>query len=291
MSTVPAVNPHYKFPECTKLVMADIHAARPIMLTGHTGTGKTTLVQQLGAKANRKVSRVNFNNQCSVSDFIGYNTVIGGSITFIYGALVTAMKNGWWIILDEFDYGPPEIMAFLQSVLEEKATLTLKENGGEVIEAHQDFRIFATANTAGCMDKFRFLYQGANVLNAALLNRFNVYHIEYLKAHDETQTLVGLVNGLPKKLGEQMVKVANMARDAFAREELTSPFSTRQLIAWAKLTMDVAQQLKSDGDLAGVSNAPEIAAGPTIYNKLSPEDSNVMKDIVKRAVYDNKEEN
>jgi hypothetical protein len=81
------------------------------------------------------------------------------------------MRNGYWLCLDELDFGPPDVLSLLYPVLEAKPRLCLKEHNGEVVEAHPGFRVFATGNSIGG-DRDGH-YAGTQPINAALLNRFN----------------------------------------------------------------------------------------------------------------------
>lgn len=88
------------------------------------------------------------------------------------GPVVEALRQGWWIILDELNLAEPQIVERLNSVLEREPTLVLTEhdyrvygNGGEPI--HADFRVFATMNPAE--------YAGRSTLSPAYRNRWQAF--------------------------------------------------------------------------------------------------------------------
>lgn len=88
------------------------------------------------------------------------------------GLVVQAMKNGWWVILDEVNLGEPQVLERLNSVLESNPTLVLTENDSSVLgpggtPVHADFRIFATMNPAE--------YAGRSVLSPAYRDRWRGY--------------------------------------------------------------------------------------------------------------------
>jgi MoxR-like ATPase len=92
---------------------------------------------------------------------------------WVDGAVVQAMKKGWWLLLDEINLAEPQILERLNSVLETTPTLLLSENDNSVIgpggthEVHPDFRIFATMNPAE--------YAGRSVLSPAYRDRWRAY--------------------------------------------------------------------------------------------------------------------
>jgi cobaltochelatase CobS len=267
---VPMTNKAYFFPEHTNDVILDMLEKRPLLLTGHTGCGKTSLIEQIAARMNQSMVRSNMNGQTTVGDFVGMWTVKGGETVWVDGVLPRAMKEGHWLVIDEIDCADAAILATLNAVLEKNGVLTLKEKGFEVVKPHENFRLFATANTVGCMAAFRSLYQGTNIMNEAFLDRFRVYHAAYLPEKEETKVVMATVNGLNSDTAVLMVKVANMVRDAFQKEEITSTFSTRRLIDWAEMFMRNGNMKK--------------AAQNVIYSKISTEDSKVIEGYLSRLV-------
>ncbi|RDK03293.1 AAA family ATPase [Paraburkholderia lacunae] len=268
---VPRVNPAYLFSERFNDIVEDIVENRRVMLIGHTGAGKTSLIEQVAASSRHGVLRSNMNGQTTVGDFVGFWTVKGGETIWVDGVLPTAMREGLWLIVDEIDFAEPSILAALTSVLEPHGRLVLKEKGNEIVAPHPAFRLFATANAVGAMSQFRHLYQGANLMNEAFLDRWRVYLLDYLSPTEEADVLMRtLAPHMTRALADTLAAIAADCRAAFAREDLSSAFSTRRLLDWAELMLRT-------GD-------PERAAGPAIYAKVSPEDAALIRGIVRHHI-------
>lgn len=268
---VPLVNPAYLFSERFNDIVEDIVENKRVMLIGHTGAGKTSLIEQVAARAQHGVVRSNMNGQTTAGDFVGFWTVKGGATLWVDGVLPTAMREGLWLIVDEIDFAEPSILAALTAVLEPHGRLTLKEKGNEVVAPHPAFRLFATANAVGAMSQFRHLYQGANLMNEAFLDRWRVYLLDYLSPAEEADVLVRtLAPHMTAALAATLAAIAADCRAAFAREDLASAFSTRRLLDWAELMLRT-------GD-------PERAAGPAIYAKVSPEDAALIRGIIRHHI-------
>ncbi|SAK90334.1 ATPase AAA_5 [Caballeronia pedi] len=268
---VPPLDPAYLFSARSGNVLRDIVENRRILLIGHTGTGKTSLIEQIAACTEQGVLRSNMNGQTTIGDFVGFWTVKGGETIWVDGVLPTAMRDGLWLIVDEVDFAEPAILAVLTAVLEPAGRLLLKEKGNEIVTPHPSFRLFATANAVGAMSAFRHLYQGANVMNEAFLDRWRVHQIDYLTPDDEALVLTRrFENRVSSGMARTLASVAADCREAFAREDLSSAFSTRRLIDWTALMLRT-------GD-------PEAAAGPTIYAKVTAEDAALIRNIIRHHI-------
>jgi cobaltochelatase CobS len=268
---VPALNAAYLFSERTSDILQDIVENRRVMLIGHTGAGKTSLIEQIAARSRQGVLRANMNGQTTVGDFVGFWSVKGGETLWVDGVLPTAMREGLWLIVDEIDFAEPSILAVLTAVLEPGGRLLLKEKGNEIVAAHPSFRLFATANAVGAMSQFRHLYQGANLMNEAFLDRWRVYLVAYLSQQEEADVLeTTLAPRLTRAMAETLAAIAADCRAAFEREDLASAFSTRRLIDWAELML-------RSGD-------PERAAMSAIYAKVSPEDAGLIRSIIRHHI-------
>jgi cobaltochelatase CobS len=276
---VPKLNEGYVFRPITDDVCQDILEDKKVMFVGHTGTGKTSLPEQLAARMNQSVLRVNMNGQTTIGDFVGMWTVKGGETVWVDGTLPKAMREGAWLIVDELDFAEPAILSVLNAILEPNGALMLKEKGHEIVKPHKDFRVFATANGVGCMASYRGLYQGTNLMNEAFLDRWRVYHVDYMAPEDEIKAIIGTI---PRMKGKEriagvIVRVANMIRESFKNEEIACTFSTRRMLDWADLMI----RYKDD------PQAPFRAAESSIFSKVSKEDAEVIRGIIQRIMVGN----
>ena len=95
-------------------------------LQGPTSSGKTTLVSYLAARTGHHCIRINNHEGTDLQEYLGsYITDEQGRLSFREGALVTALRNGHWIVLDELNLAPSEVLealnryVFLRSNLRE----------------------------------------------------------------------------------------------------------------------------------------------------------------------------
>jgi cobaltochelatase CobS len=268
---VPRLNPAYLFPERFGDILQDIVENRRVLLIGHTGAGKTSLIEQVAARTQHGVLRANMNGQTTIGDFVGFWTVKGGETLWVDGVLPTALREGLWLVVDEIDFAEPSILAVLTAVLEPHGRLLLKEKGNELVAPHPSFRLFATANAVGAMSVYRHLYQGANLMNEAFLDRWRVYLMNYLSPEEEAEVLMRTLGArFTRPMAQTLAAIAADCRAAFAREDLASAFSTRRLLDWADLML-------RSGD-------PERAAGPAIYAKVSAEDAALIRSIIRHHI-------
>ena len=115
---------------------------------------------------------------------------------------------------------------------------------------------------------FRSLYQGTNLMNEAFLDRFRVYHVDYLPQAEEIKVLVASVPKIRPEIASAMVKIANLVRESFKKEDVSSTFSTRRLIDWAEMYVRHGNLKKS--------------ATHIIYSKVSFEDAKVIDGLISR---------
>lgn len=271
---IPAIDPKYHFSdERSESIALDIIQNKRVLLTGHTGCGKTSIITQMAARSKNGVIRVNMNGQTTISDFAGMHLAKAGETVWVDGVLPRAMRQGLWLIIDEIDFADAAILAMLNEVLEPNGSLTLKEKDGEIVKPHPDFRLFATANTVGAMQIYRAIYQGANIMNEAFLDRWRCYHVNYLSEAEEVKIIVDKIGGnMSPVIAQPIVRVMNAVRAGFEKEELACTFSLRRGLEWAELMVRYKHPMK----------AAEVA----IFSKVSKEDAAVVQGIIKRLMVD-----
>lgn len=238
-NSIPQEKKGYRFQNFLVDVVDSIHSQQNVLLTGGTGVGKTTHITQLAARIDQPMLRINFNGETRMSDLIGKVQVIAGETRWVDGVLPMAMRNGYWLLLDELDFADPAVLSLLHPVLEDDPVLVLKENAGQIIRPHPNFRLFATANSIGAMSDRASSYSGTNQMNEAFLDRWQVLMVDNLSAKEEIRVIKDESPALKSKWVKQIVDFANKARvkDDDGDNSIGysgDNFSTRKTIAWAK---------------------------------------------------------
>ncbi|XP_058077090.1 midasin isoform X2 [Magnolia sinica] len=171
----------------------------PVLLQGPTSSGKTSLVQYLAAITGHEFVRINNHEHTDLQEYLGsYITDSFGKLVFHEGVLVKAVRNGYWIVLDELNLAPSDVLEALNRLLDDNRELFLPELQ-ETLTAHPDFMLFATQNPPS-------LYGGRKMLSRAFRNRFLEIHVDEIP-EDELSTILEQRCKIPKSYAMKMVDV------------------------------------------------------------------------------------
>lgn len=253
---VPAIDEAYRFDDrTTQAICAGFAFDRRVMIQGYHGTGKSTHIEQVAARLNWPLVRINLDSHVSRMDLIGKDAIVikdGQQITeFREGLLPWALQNPVALTFDEYDAGRPDVMFVIQRVLEAQGRLTLLDQN-KVITPHPFFRIFATTNTVGLGDTTG-LYHGTQQINQGQMDRWSIVcQLNYL-AHDEEEKIV-LAKSPDYDTPEgrdiiaSMVRVADMTRKSFVAGDISTVMSPRTVMNWTENTRifdgDIAQAFR-----------------------------------------------
>ena len=275
---VPDIDSAYRFdPQTTMAICAGFAHDRRVMVQGFHGTGKSTHIEQIAARLNWPMVRINLDSHISRIDLIGKDAIVlkdGQQVTeFREGILPWALQRPVALVFDEYDAGRPDVMFVIQRVLEAQGRLTLLDQN-KVIKPNPFFRLFSTTNTIGLGDTSG-LYHGTQQINQGQMDRWSlVTTLNYLSHEAEVEIVLAKAPEFDtaerRPLIEAMVRVADMTRSAFANGDISTVMSPRTVITWAQNTLIFG-------------NDPEVAFRLTFLNKCDETERHSLAEFYQRA--------
>jgi midasin len=218
----------------------------PILLEGPTSTGKTSSIYFLAKKTGNRVIRINNHEYTELSEYIGSYSVntSDGSLYFKDGILVKALRNGYWLLLDELNLAPTEVLEALNRLLDDNRELYIPETS-ETIRPHPNFMLFATQNPAGS------LYGGRKHLSRAFRSRFLEINVPPIPSN-ELETILSdkcrIAPSQAKKLAavyQMLQERRTIAGNVFAGKQAL--ITLRDLFRWASRKYNLTEDLALNG--------------------------------------------
>lgn len=239
---VPEVDQGYRFdPDTTLAILAGFAHNRRVMVQGYHGTGKSTHIEQVAARLNWPLIRINLDGHVSRIDLVGRDAIVvkqDRQVTeFREGLLPWALQRSVALTFDEYDAGRPDVMFVIQRVLEASGKLTLLDQN-RILSPHPYFRLFATSNTIGLGDSSG-LYHGTQQINQGQMDRWSIVTtLNYLDHDAEAAIVLAKAPDYDSDEGKRtlmaMVRVADMTRNAFMNGDISTVMSPRTVITWAE---------------------------------------------------------
>uniref|UniRef100_A0A8C0BEF4 Midasin n=1 Tax=Buteo japonicus TaxID=224669 RepID=A0A8C0BEF4_9AVES len=244
----PTVDETYVLTPSVKLNLKDIArvvsaGTHPVLIQGETSVGKTSLIRWLAAATGNHCVRINNHEHTDIQEYIGcYTSDASGKLVFKEGILIDAMRKGYWIVLDELNLAPTDVLEALNRLLDDNRELFITETQ-EVVKAHPRFMLFATQNPPG-------LYGGRKVLSRAFRNRFVELHFDELPSA-ELETILHKRCSLPPSYCSKLVKVMldlqSYRRGSTVFAGKHGFITLRDLFRWAE-RYRLAEQLEKEYD-------------------------------------------
>ncbi|MBS1180850.1 MAG: cobS 2 [Proteobacteria bacterium] len=201
---VPDLDSDYLFDRATTLaILAGFSHNRRVMVSGYHGTGKSTHIEQVAARLNWPLVRVNLDSHISRIDLIGKDAIVlrdGKQVTeFRDGILPWALQNNVALVFDEYDAGRPDVMF---------------------------------GDTSG-------LYHGTQQINQGQMDRWSIVTtLNYLPHDHEVNIIAAKAKTFAGPEGHdaisKMVRVADMTRSAFINGDISTVMSPRTVLTWAE---------------------------------------------------------
>ncbi|XP_011196368.2 midasin [Zeugodacus cucurbitae] len=209
----------------------------PVLLQGPTSAGKTSLIDYVARRSGNHCLRINNHEHTDLQEYIGtYVADATGKLSFKEGVLVQAMRNGYWIILDELNLASTDILEALNRVLDDNRELFIPETQ-TLVKAHPNFMLFATQNPPG-------LYGGRKTLSRAFKNRFIELHFSDIP-REELEIILEKRCLIPSSYAKKMVMCMS---DLQKNRKTTTKnvFTLRDLFRWGNRYTFADKQLLDD---------------------------------------------
>ena len=237
----------------------------PVLIEGPTSTGKTSSVEYLARKTGHRFVRINNHEHTDIQEYLGtyVSDPITGKLVFQDGLLVRALRRGDWIVLDELNLAPTDVLEALNRLLDDNRELLIPETQ-EIVRPHPNFLLFATQNPPG-------LYGGRKVLSRAFRNRFLEVYFDDLP-HVELETILCQRCRIAPSYAQKIVRIfqeLTKRRQSTRVFESKHGFATlRDLFRWAGRDAVGYQQLAENGYMLLAERARRV------------EDKIVVKEII-----------
>lgn len=221
--------------------LAYIEAGYPVHLSGPTGTGKTTLALHIAGIINRPSvllhgddefgpsdllsNQQGFSRQKVVDNFIHSVVKVKEKMEHEYSdsRLITACKNGYTLIYDEFTRSHPEANNILLSILEERILgLPSGKKDTKYLRVHPKFKAIFTSNPEE--------YAGTHKTQSALLDRMITINLQGFDSSTEVE-IIKSHTGVSEKEAKKIYNlIYNFRKDSKSNKKST----TRSSIMIAK---------------------------------------------------------
>ncbi|KAM3464140.1 hypothetical protein NHJ6243_002673 [Beauveria neobassiana] len=250
------------------LVRATSTRRFPILIQGPTSAGKTSMIEYLANFTGNKFVRINNHEHTDLQEYLGtYVSGSDGKLRFQEGVLVQAMRLGHWIVLDELNLAPTDVLEALNRLLDDNRELLIPETQ-EIVRPHENFILFATQNPPG-------LYGGRKVLSRAFRNRFLELHFDDIP-EDELEFILQQRsrNTSPpdcRRIVSVYKELSRLRQTSRLFEQKDSFATLRDLFRWALREAETREDIAAHGFMLlaeRVRNSEEREAVKEIIEKV-----------------------
>jgi len=214
----------------------------PILIQGPTSAGKTSMIEYLAHRTGNVFVRINNHEHTDLQEYLGsYMSTSDGQLVFQEGVLVQAVRAGHWVVLDELNLAPTDVLEALNRLLDDNRELLIPETQ-EIVRPHPDFMLFATQNPAGP-------YGGRKMLSRAFRNRFLELHFDDIPVQ-ELNIILARRSKLPESWCSLIVDVyksLSILRQEQRLFEQSSFATLRDLFRWSFRGANSVEELAYNG--------------------------------------------
>ena len=196
----------------------------PVMLKGPTGSGKTRLVEYMAHKLQRPLYTVACHEDLTAGDLIGRYIIKGNEVIWLDGPVLTAVKNGGIVYLDEIVEARKDVSVIIHPLTDYRRCIPVDKLGKQ-FRAPDEFMLVISYNPT---------YQSImKELKPSTRQRFIGIDLDWPEEKIESE-VVSRESGICIETAMLLVSAAHKIR-SLTNQGLEEGVSTRELIHAARL--------------------------------------------------------
>lgn len=198
-----------------------------VLLYGDAGTGKTSSSMWIASLLGVPYFAIPSNSALDYTQIVGgYVPNANGSLSWVDGAVTRLVRAGGVLLIGEVNTLAKNVQQFLMPLLDYRRSITIMENGNEVIKANDNLLIIADMNPN---------YRGTSLMNEAWKDRFEIklnygYDKSIEKKILKSESLIDLAYGMRSRS-----RGADEIATTDSNTIFDTPVSTRILKTFEKL--------------------------------------------------------
>ena len=209
-----------------------VNQKQNVLITGATGTGKTTLAIEIAKELNLEPIVINCGStQDARSSLIGYFTLENGSTKFQEADFLKAIqKPNTLVILDELSRGSDDAYNIIFPILDFRQNIRVDEKDEDrIVNVAKGVRFMATANVG-------LEYSSTRSIDRALQDRFAIFNLEYIKGRSLKTYIKKTMSPQIAENCDALLKLYDYSHKMFDQAKLSTRISTRAVLMVAELT-------------------------------------------------------
>lgn len=218
-----------------EILLQDFQLGSHLLLVGNQGVGKNKIIDKFLGLLNRPRGYIQLHRDTTVQTLTTQPTVRDGLLVHEDSPLVTAIKLGHVLVIDEADKAPTHVTCILKTLVE-SGEMNLSD-GRKIVNpsqlenydpfntiiTHPDFRMIVLANRPG----FPFL---GNDFFGALGDLFSCHAVDNPSEKSEIELLRQYGPNVPIEIIKKLVAVFGELRSLADQGFVNYPYSTREVV-------------------------------------------------------------